>query len=214
MTCLSDIDLATLHKCRLEERLNYKLAWGAATTNRLTAAYYPHYQLQQYQHHQLALHQNNHQKQQQQQAQKSTAHSRNAAAQNKQQKSKQQQQQQKQVDKDKQQQHQQQTSAINKSVGTSTNTLSHSRLQHQSHDGGKGKFATDDLLNGNCIEFSNKMQHLNLNFDDDALSDHQKVQHKSRKSCAEEGRRRLLEDGPNCNYFTATKRRQRSGTWP
>lgn len=31
MSCLSDIDLATLHKSRLEERLNYKLAWSSST---------------------------------------------------------------------------------------------------------------------------------------------------------------------------------------
>lgn len=28
MTCLSDIDLATLHQHRLEERFSYKLAWS------------------------------------------------------------------------------------------------------------------------------------------------------------------------------------------
>lgn len=29
MACMSDIDLATLHKSRLEERVNYKLSWWA-----------------------------------------------------------------------------------------------------------------------------------------------------------------------------------------
>uniref|UniRef100_A0A1A9WIX5 NAD(+) kinase n=1 Tax=Glossina brevipalpis TaxID=37001 RepID=A0A1A9WIX5_9MUSC len=32
MTCLSDIDLATLHKSRLEERFNYKLTWQQEPT--------------------------------------------------------------------------------------------------------------------------------------------------------------------------------------
>lgn len=32
MSCLSDIDLATLHRNRLEERCNYKLMWKKSTT--------------------------------------------------------------------------------------------------------------------------------------------------------------------------------------
>lgn len=29
MSCMSDVDLATLHKTRLEERVHYKLSWWA-----------------------------------------------------------------------------------------------------------------------------------------------------------------------------------------
>ncbi|CAD7089624.1 unnamed protein product [Hermetia illucens] len=43
MACVSDIDLATLHKRRLEERINYKLAWGTEKRN-LNYFNYHHHQ--------------------------------------------------------------------------------------------------------------------------------------------------------------------------
>lgn len=200
MTCLSDIDLATLHKSRLEERLNYKLAWGGATTNRLSAYQQHHHHTVQQQHARMNSFQA---------SPKATARPRNAAQKQKQQqKSTKTQQQQQSVN----QQQQQTQHMLDNDLSSMT------RSSPQRNAPKSSTCVTDDLLNGNCVELGDKLQHLNLHFDDDSVNNgHPKVQHKSRKSCAGNGRSsssRLLNDDPNCNYFTATTRRRRSGTWP
>lgn len=200
MTCLSDIDLATLHKSRLEERLNYKLAWGGATTNRLSAyqQHHHHHTIQQQQHACMNTFQA---------APKATARSRNAAQKQK--------QQQKSTKTTQQQRGDQQQQQTQQTLDSGLSALTRSSPERNTRNSSKS--VTDDLLNGNCVELTDKLQHLNLHFDDDLLDNgHPKVQHKSRKSCAGDGRlsSRLLDDDRNCNYFTATTRRRRSGTWP
>ncbi|XP_036333728.1 NAD kinase isoform X1 [Rhagoletis pomonella] len=203
MTCLSDIDLATLHKSRLEERLNYKLAWGGATTNRLTAyhqhshhhqqqlppaQYLPHYSQQQSQHATAAA---------------GTNRSRNGA--------KKQQNLQQQQSSNHQQQQQQQLHTAGGGGGGSAGFSDMTRFCLQRNMHSKYLADVDDLLNGNHddIELADKLRHLNLSLGE-FENGHRKVQHKSRKSIAEG----QVVDDTNGNYFTTQTRRRRSGTWP
>ncbi|XP_054736987.1 NAD kinase isoform X1 [Anastrepha obliqua] len=194
MTCLSDIDLATLHKSRLEERLNYKLAWGGATTNRQPA----------YQHH---LHPTHHQaRYNSQKSYHAATHSRKTEQKQPNQQEQQQRPQQQHQHLQQQQQHQQQPPIDG--FSEMTRFCLQRNATHR-------KCVADDLLNGNGVELNDKLRQLNLNFGEYETA-HKKVQHKSRKLCTESGSSPggLIDDDPNGNYFSATTRRRRSGTWP